>query len=115
VTLRSWIDGERTLGRFEARLDEAAAAAWAEATAAAGDASAGAPAASADAGSKDGEGQADEVAAAPPAAPGVDRIASLRDEVAAMQRRFDGRVFVLPAFKAANLNRDLDAYLKPAS
>lgn len=115
VTLRSWIDGERTLGRFDARLDEAAAGAWADATAAAGDASAQTPAASADTTAADAGGQAEEASAAPPASPGVDRIAALRDEVAAMQRRFEGRVFVLPAFKAANLNRDLEAYLKPAS
>lgn len=60
-----------------------------------------------------------ELAALPPLAvsdPEADRaqrLQALQDEVAALQARLDGWVFVLPNFKAANLNRDLEAYLKP--
>ncbi len=106
VELRSWIEGERTLARFAVRLDEAAASAWAAEASAPAGATGEAPegeqetAGSASAVSAEGEG---------------DRLDALRDETAAMQRRFADRVFVLPAFKAGNLNRDLEAYLKPAS
>ncbi len=115
IVLQSWVDGDRTLGRFEARLDEAAAERWA----ANADAQASAEAqASEDAGAADdaAKGDAAEQAGEDAArSDGPGRIATLRDEVAAMQRRFEARVFVLPAFKASNLNRDLEAYLKPAS
>ncbi|MBD8524682.1 DUF4340 domain-containing protein [Pseudomarimonas arenosa] len=41
------------------------------------------------------------------------KLQALRDEVAAWQALFQGRVFQLPSFKAANLNRKLEDYLKP--
>ena len=41
------------------------------------------------------------------------RLLVRRDEVDALNTRFANRVFVLPNFKASNLNRDLEAYLKP--
>ncbi|MEZ5463758.1 MAG: DUF4340 domain-containing protein [Lysobacteraceae bacterium] len=41
------------------------------------------------------------------------RIAALKMEVAAIRDRVDGRRFELPASKAGNLRKRLDAYLKP--
>jgi hypothetical protein len=38
---------------------------------------------------------------------------SVQAEADALNRRFEGRVFILPNFKASNLNRDLEAYLRP--
>ena len=42
------------------------------------------------------------------------RIAAVRAEVDRLRGRFEGRVFELPTFKASNLCKRLDAYLKPA-
>ena len=57
---------------------------------------------------------------APPAVrdPATDReqrLQALRSEVDQLNARFADRVFVLPGHKAANLNRDHEAYLKPKS
>jgi len=41
------------------------------------------------------------------------RLQALRSEVEQLNARFADRVFVLPGHKAANLNRDHEAYLKP--
>ena len=41
------------------------------------------------------------------------RLAALRAEVEAMNARFDGKTFVLPAFKAGNLHKTLEEFLKP--
>jgi hypothetical protein len=48
-----------------------------------------------------------------PAADRAQRLAALRDEAAALNARFEGRSFQLPSYKASNLNRELEAYLKP--
>ena len=41
------------------------------------------------------------------------RLKSLQDQVASWNAAFDGRQFQLPSFKAGNLNRGLEDYLKP--
>ncbi len=43
----------------------------------------------------------------------AERLAALGEEVARLQARLEGRSFLLPSFKAGNLNRELEAYLKP--
>lgn len=48
-----------------------------------------------------------------PAADLEAKLQALRDEVADWNARFAGRQFQLPSFKAGNLNRQLEAYLKP--
>jgi hypothetical protein len=114
VTLQSWKVDDKTYAQLSADLDEAVASSWAERVAADTDAASAASSASADA---EPESVSDDdvptsttvvtVAGAP------DGPEALRAELAQLQQRFAGRVFVLPAFKAGNLNRDLDAYLKP--
>ena len=42
------------------------------------------------------------------------RLAAVQTEVDGLRSRFEGRVFELPTFKASNLRKRLDAYLKPA-
>lgn len=64
---------------------------------------------------------AEEIAAEAPLAvrdPAADRearLGELRTQFEQLKARFEGRVFQLPSFKASNLNRDLEAYLKPKS
>ena len=48
-----------------------------------------------------------------PAADLEAKLQALRDEVSSWNARFSGRQFQLPSFKAGNLNRKLEAYLKP--
>ncbi|MCB1560442.1 MAG: DUF4340 domain-containing protein, partial [Xanthomonadales bacterium] len=43
------------------------------------------------------------------------RMAAINAEAEAMRHRVEGRAFELPTFKASNLRKRLDAYLKPAS
>lgn len=50
-----------------------------------------------------------------PAADALQRLQALTDAVNAANARFTDRVFQLPTYKASNLNRDLEAYLKPLS
>ncbi|MFA5684767.1 MAG: DUF4340 domain-containing protein [Lysobacteraceae bacterium] len=96
LNLHAWQDEGRTLARFRIELDEDKAAQWAATQTEADDA--------------DDEAEADDADAAPNAAT---RLEALRAELARLEARFAGRVFALPAFKAGNLDRDLDAYLKP--
>ena len=48
-----------------------------------------------------------------PEADRAERLKALQDEVARLQRATEGWVFKLPSFKADNLRRGMDAYLKP--
>lgn len=48
-----------------------------------------------------------------PAADREQRLAALRAEVERLAARFEGRSFQLPGYKAGNLNRRLEDYLKP--
>jgi hypothetical protein len=140
IDLRSWQVEGATWGRFEAVFDQAQADAWIAAEqaldrdswerrqaaleestddlGAGADGSADTDAADADPavdGAEPGEELAPLVplAVSDPEADRQQRIELARDEVEALNRRFAGWVFVLPNFKAANLNRDLDAYLRP--
>ena len=48
-----------------------------------------------------------------PEADRAERMQALQDEVAALRRATEGWVFKTPSFKADNLRRGMDAYLKP--
>lgn len=48
-----------------------------------------------------------------PEADRAERLKAVQDEVAKLQRATEGWVFKLPSFKADNLRRGMDAYLKP--
>ncbi|SDD42041.1 DUF4340 domain-containing protein [Aquimonas voraii] len=48
-----------------------------------------------------------------PEADRAERLKALQDEVAKLQRATEGWVFKIPSFKADNLRRGMDAYLKP--
>jgi hypothetical protein len=48
-----------------------------------------------------------------PAADRAQRLATLSDEVESLNARFANRSFLLPTYKAGNLDRELEAYLKP--
>lgn len=48
-----------------------------------------------------------------PEADRAERLQAVRDEVATLKRASDGWVFKIPSFKADNLRRGMDAYLKP--
>lgn len=48
-----------------------------------------------------------------PEADRAERMQALQDEVAKLQRATEGWVFKIPSFKADNLRRGMDAYLKP--
>lgn len=136
IAIDSWQDGEKTWAVLAAALDEPAAIAWIEATQAAeraeweardaeaagtGDAAAASDTVEAvrEATGDTTAAADEELAPAPPAAvsdPAADReqrLQALRDEVAGLNARFTDRVFLLPPFKATNLNRDLEAYLRP--
>jgi hypothetical protein len=132
IALRAWQTEGKTYARFSAELDEAEASAWAasqQPAEAADDASAASVAAESGHAPGDASAEADGArsddaqavdAKQQSAAPGLataeenaGRVDALRAELATLQQRFEGRVFVLPAYKAASLNRDLDAYLKP--
>lgn len=126
-----WRDEAGTWARLAASLDEARALAWferaaaaeaaraAEDAAAAGATDAGQGAAGADetesaapvagADVRDVAPEADE-AAVPTPSP-AERVAALRDEVAGWQARFNGKVFLLPPYKAANLIKTREDYL----
>lgn len=64
------------------------------------------------------DGKAAEPVAVPlavsdPAKDREERLATLRDEVASLQRRFEGWTFVVPAYKYAGMDKSLDDLLKP--
>jgi hypothetical protein len=130
VKLDAWVAQDKTWARFDASLDEAAAAQWVEQEQAkavreheAVVAAASKPAAE-PAPAKDGEA-VDEKPAAPAAAPAAplavsdpakdreQRLAALRTEVETLNARFAERSFVLPPFKATQLVKSLEDYLKP--
>lgn len=104
---------------WEAREAAANAATPAEADAPAADGEtagdAAAPGAAADAPAADTAELAPEkpAAVADPAAYRETRLAELRKEVEKLSTRFAGRSFALPSYKSGNLNRELEAYLKP--
>lgn len=93
VNIVSWQDEGRTYARFAMTLDEDAAKAWL----------ARQPAAA-----KGDDAEGDQIAPAP--TPTLD---ALIQEVAAFQRDHGGWTYVLPSFKASNLNKGLEDYLKP--
>lgn len=143
VTVTSWTANDKAWAQFAVSLDEARAVAaieaeqakakaeWeareaaanaaspAEADAPAADGGtagdAAAPAAAADAPAADVAELAPEkpAAVADPAAYRETRLAELRKEVETLSARFAGRSFALPSYKSGNLNRELEAYLKP--
>ncbi len=53
------------------------------------------------------------LAVADPEADRAERVQAIKDEVAKLQRASEGWVFKIPGFKADNLRRGMDAYLKP--
>lgn len=141
LSLRSWQADGKTWAQFEAALDEARAGAaiereqaklrseWEASQAAAkadpaasdaADATAAAAAGGSDAvqAAAAGDRTAETAAEAPlavrdPQADRDQRLERLRAELATLQQRFAERSFQLPSYKASNLNRDLEAYLKP--
>ena len=135
VEVTGWEHEGKPWAQFAARLDEARAVEWIEAdqgrakadweaAQAAAEASEQAAQDAAD-GSENADAEpvadADTAEIAPqaplavtdPAADREQRLAGLREEVAALNARFEGRSFQLPSYKAGNLNRQLEAYLKP--
>jgi hypothetical protein len=143
ITVSSWTASDKAWAQFAVSLDEVRAAAaieaeqakakaeWeareaaanaakpaaAEAPAADGETAgdAAAAAAAADAPAADTAELAPEkpAAVADPAAYRESRLAELRKEVDTLSARFAGRSFALPSYKSGNLNRELEAYLKP--
>lgn len=99
LTLRSWQQDERTFARLSMALDEAAAQAWIDArTELAAD--------EAEVSATGEDGVAPEEAAA-------ETLESLAAQVAAFEQVHQDRVYVLPLYKASNLNKGLEDYLKP--
>lgn len=86
VTIAVWRQDEGTWARLDAELDEVRAGEWLSRTP--GSEAAGAA-----------------------ETPGADRLESLRGQVARWQARFEGRQFLLPAQKAANLLKSRNEYL----
>lgn len=121
ITITSWdVDG-RTWGQFAVQLDEARAIAHIEAEQARAKAEWEAKQAAADDASADADGEAAQAEIAPeqpaavadPAKHREERLAALRAEIETLSTRFAGRSFLLPTYKSGNLNRELEAYLKP--
>jgi len=110
IRLRSWKADGKSFARLTVALDEAAAEAWAAAAGTDEGAADADSTADADAAADKPEGESSEPAETPES-----RLADLRAELATLQQRYADRVFVLPGFKAGNLERDLEAYLKPKS
>lgn len=119
----AWEGDGKHYARFSASLDDGRATRHAEATPApsAGATTGTAPATGA-AESQAIGAAADKSAVAPPVSPSPasdpandreGRLAKARDEVASLQRRFDGWTFVIPAYKYAGLEKSLDDLLKP--
>jgi hypothetical protein len=134
IAMSSWQDEGKTWARFSAVLDEPRALAYVEqqqaqegqaweARQTAADAlpDAGDAVVAEDAEPAPGSDAADgselapimPLAASDPEADRVQRLQTVQDEIDALNARFEGWVFALPNFKAANLNRDLEAYLQP--
>jgi hypothetical protein len=119
IELDSWQAHGKTAARFEAMIDEEQLAAHVEAEMrTAADAwqarsDAGAVADAADDTAETELAPAPPLAISDPDALRAQHRAKVQAEVDALNRRFARRVFVLPGFKAGNLNRDLEAYLRP--
>jgi hypothetical protein len=105
VDMTGWKKDDKFHAQFKARKDEAAF----DASVAAAQAEAGSKA-SATAEADTGKPSA---AAADPAKDKAERAARLDAEVAMLAQRFDGWTFVLPAYKAANFDKDAEEFLKP--
>lgn len=128
LSLDLWrTDDLQTWARLSARLDEDKALAWyeraarAEAEAAAAAAAAEAEAdgdADAGAGESEGSAAADAESGDTDASAGADivspaeRVAARRAEIEAWQARFQGRRFLIPPYKAANLIKERAEYLE---
>ena len=116
VDVVAWEADGKHYARYVAALDESRAASHAESATAAA-ATPKAPAEGTGADAKQGDAQVEAAAGtASESAPANDaqaRLAGLRDEVAALQRRFDGWTFVVPAYKYAALDKSLEDLLKP--
>jgi hypothetical protein len=133
VKIEAWAEQDKTWARFSATLDEEAAAKWVEQEQAkAVREHAAAVAAAAQPAAEPEAAKAGETAGSKPAAPAVpaaspaaplavsdpakdreQRLAALRTEVETMNARFAERSFVLPPFKATQLVKSLEDYLKP--
>lgn len=96
VRLDSWVQDGRTLAQVSMSLDEVVAEEWLERPAAQAEAAAQADA-------------DDETATGGTAS----TLADLKEQVARFQRERVAWVYQLPAYKASNLNKDLEDYLKP--
>lgn len=104
--LAASLDEERAARHVEsaqARAKEAYEAAKAQSAAAA----------TADADAKPAEPAVAPLAVSDPAKDRDERLAKARDELASLQRRFDGWTFVVPAYKYAGMDKSLDDLLKP--
>ncbi len=129
IEVAAWPEGDKARAQFTATLDESVAGAFvaeAQAKAARERAAVQAQAAatltpvredSAEKTSATETAATDSNAAKPavsePVKDSEQRLAALRAEIAAMNARFKDKTFVLPAFKAGNLTKTLEGYLKP--
>ena len=132
VDVTAWKVGEATQAQFNAMLDEAVAAASVESAQAKALREHEAPKMQAE--SKEAPDTAVKaasetnaqtvavpakseqpvpLAATDPAKDREQRLAALRAEVETLNARFSGKTFVLPSFKAANLHKSFEEYLKP--
>ncbi len=132
VSVTAWKVGEASHAQFNATLDEAVAAAFVESaqakavreheaakTQAASKAAADTavkPAAETTTETVAASANAEQPAPLATTDPEKDReqrLAALRAEVETLNARFSGKTFVLPSFKAGNLHKSLEEYLKP--
>jgi hypothetical protein len=131
VDATAWVKDGKDYAQFIAALDAAAATANIDAeqarakadhdTAIKGAAAKPTEAPGTGADTKGPDGAATPAAAAPPAPLAVsdpardkaERLKTLNDEVAALNRTFSGWTFVLPAFKFGNIDKGIDDMLKP--
>lgn len=134
VAVTAWKDGEKTQAQLLASLDEVKATAFVEQAqakavrehAATQEAAKAKAEATVESDIAAGGGAQDDVAtpaeptpaeaplaATDPVKDREQRLAALRSEVEAMNARFKDKTFVLPAFKAGNLHKALEDYLKP--
>lgn len=119
IAVTAWQQDNRNLARLKATLDEAAASAAIErAQADERSAHAAAVAAASDEAAAGDTDAAASTAAEPPSLsdPAADRerrLAAVREEADALNRRVEGWTFQLPAHVFANINQTRDALLKP--
>jgi hypothetical protein len=131
VDATAWVKDAKDYAQFSAALDAAAAEAnvaaeqakaKADYETAKKDAAAKSAGSPGDGGDKKAADAATTPAAAEPAAPlavsdpakdKAERLKTLNDEVAALNRAFSGWTFVLPAYKFGNIDKGMDDMLKP--